>query len=129
MKRANDRDHAGSRSRAVTLFVGIVAAMLLVAFKDSDLAAAGPTAAAAFEAPFTPGSGSQPTLISRATLPGPFRIKRQTGERNVEFKAHNAVNIAVHTTKFRPVVVRTSPPRNKRDVALNAQVTRIEWLA
>ena len=128
MKRASDRDHAWSRSRAVTLFVGIVAAMLLVACKNSDRAA-GMTAAAAFGAQFTPGSGSQSTLIGRATFPGPFKIKRQAGEPGVEVKARNAVDIAVHTIKFRPVVVRTSLPRNKRDVALNARVTRTEWLA
>jgi len=128
MKRANDRDHAGSRSRAVTLFVGIVAAMLVVAGESSDRAA-GPTAAAAFGAQLTPGSGSQTTLTGRATFYGPFRLKRQAGERDVEVKARNAVDIAVHTIKFRPVVVRTSLPRNKRDVALNARVPAAEWLA
>jgi len=128
MKRANDRDHAWSRSRAVTLFVGIVAAMLVVAGENSDRAA-GPTAAAAFGAQLTLGSGSQTTEIGRATFPGPFNIERQTGEWDVEVRAHKAVDIAVHTIRFRPVVVRTSPPRNKRDVALNARVTRTEWLA
>ncbi len=98
MKRTRRYRLDASRPVAATLFAGIAAGMLLVACQDSDRA----TALTAPGSQFTLGSGAQSTLLGRATFPGPFKVKRQTGEWDVEIKAHNAVDIAVQSITFQP---------------------------
>lgn len=55
---------------------------------------------------FTMGSGSTPTLLGRATFSDPddqtFKIKRMTGDWQVDIKAKPALDIAVQSIVFQP---------------------------
>ena len=55
---------------------------------------------------FTPGSGSTSTLLGRATFSDPtgetFKVKRITGDWQVEIKGKPAVDIAVQNIVFQP---------------------------
>jgi hypothetical protein len=81
---------------AATLFGTITLAMLLGACQDSERAVA-PTAPQ-----FTVGSGTQSTLIGRATFAEPFKVKRKTGNWEVEIKAKDPLDIAVQSITFQP---------------------------
>lgn len=54
---------------------------------------------------FTAGSGSQSTLLGRATFSdedGNFKVKRITGDWHVEVKAHRGLDLAVQQIVFQP---------------------------
>jgi cupin domain len=53
---------------------------------------------------FTPGSGSTPTLLGRATFADPtgqtFKVKRMTGDWHVEIKGKPAIDLAIQSIRF-----------------------------
>jgi hypothetical protein len=55
---------------------------------------------------FTPGSGSTSTLLGRATFSDPndptFKVKRMTGDWQVEIKGKPALDLAVQSIVFQP---------------------------
>jgi hypothetical protein len=55
---------------------------------------------------FTPGSGSTSTLLGRATFSDPndqtFKVKRITGDWQVEIKGKPAIDLAVQSIVFQP---------------------------
>lgn len=53
---------------------------------------------------FTASSGSQSTLLGRATFSqdGNFKVKRTTGDWHVEVKAHRELDLAVQQIVFQP---------------------------
>jgi hypothetical protein len=81
------------------LLGGLALAALLVACQDSGRAAA-PTAVSPTAPSFTLGSGSQSTLVGRATFAEPFRVKRKTHDWDVEMRASSGVDVAVQSIVF-----------------------------
>ena len=76
-----------------------VAGGLLVAACDQPQRPVGP----ADTAPrFTAGSGSQSTLIGRATFAERFHVKRKTDGWEVDIKAKDPLDVAVQTITFQP---------------------------
>jgi hypothetical protein len=51
---------------------------------------------------FTAGSGSQSTLLGRATFAEGFKVKRKTGDWEVEVEAEPALDVAVQQIVFQP---------------------------
>lgn len=51
---------------------------------------------------FTAGSGSQSTLLGRATFAEGFKVKRKTGDWEVEVEAKPALDVAVQQIVFQP---------------------------
>jgi hypothetical protein len=94
MNTANARWYPTTRRAAITLLGGIALATFLGACDDSDRAVA-PTAPL-----FTPGSGTGSTLIGRGTFAEPFKVKRKTGDWEVEIKAKDPLDIAVQSITF-----------------------------
>jgi hypothetical protein len=51
---------------------------------------------------FTAGSGSMSTLLGRATFAEGFKVKRKTGDWEVEIEAEPALDVAVQQIVFQP---------------------------
>jgi hypothetical protein len=51
---------------------------------------------------FTAGSGSMSTLLGRATFAERFKVKRKTGDWEVEIEAEPALDVAVQQIVFQP---------------------------
>lgn len=68
--------------------------------------AGSPAAPAALQPQFTVSSGSQSTLLARATFGNPleetFKVKRITGDWHVEVKAKSTLDLAVQRIVFQP---------------------------
>ena len=79
---------------AATLCAGLIA--LLAACEESA-----PPAGPAHEPHLTMGTGTQSTLIGRATFQ-PFHVKRKTGGWEVDIKAKDAMDVAVQSITFQP---------------------------
>lgn len=100
MKTGSARSHAAIRLAAVARLGGISLAMLLVACRDSERPA--PTAASPARPQLTLGSGSRSTLLGRATFDGPFKVKRKTGDWEVDIHAKDPLDVAVQSITFQP---------------------------
>ena len=85
------------------LLSSIPLAALLVSCQDSQ-SPGSPTGPAVSSAKpqFTVGSGSQSTLIGRATFAEPFKVKRKTGDWEVDIHAKDPVDVAVQSITFQP---------------------------
>jgi hypothetical protein len=79
-----------------TLLGTITLATLLVAC-DNPERTVSPTAPH-----FTMGSGTSSTLIGRATFADAFKIKRTTGDWQLEIKAKDPLDVAVQSITFQP---------------------------
>ena len=101
MTRRNSHRPATTSTARITRLAGITLAALLVSCDQSERPTA-PGAAAPTRPQLTLGSGSQSTLMGRATFPGPFKVKRKTGEWEVEVEAPNPLDVAVQSITFQP---------------------------
>lgn len=90
-----------TRPATITRLGGITLLALLAACQDGD-SRSGPTAAPESAPQLTLGSGSQSTLLGRATFADPFKVKRTTGEWEVEVEAPNPMDVAVQNITFQP---------------------------
>ncbi|MGI9044869.1 MAG: hypothetical protein ACR2GK_12230 [Gemmatimonadaceae bacterium] len=89
------------RLGATTLLGSIGLAVFLVACQDPERIvspADGPTPPATPR--FTEGSGSRSTLIGRATFAEGFKVKRKTGDWEVDIKAKDPLDVAVQSITF-----------------------------
>ena len=86
---------------AITLLSGVILCMFIAGCDDPARPVAPPSAPQ-----FTMGSGTQGTLLGRATFGDPsgvpMKIKRITGDWEVEVKAKSALDIAVQRIVFQP---------------------------
>lgn len=51
---------------------------------------------------FTVGTGTQSTLLGRATFANAFKVERETGNWEIEIKAKSSTDVAVQTITFQP---------------------------
>ena len=98
MKAAPAVRPAATHRGAIAPFAGVALALMLGACQDAGRA----TAPARNGPDFTLGSGSQSMLLGRATFPGPFKVKRETGEWELELEASGATDVAVQSITFAP---------------------------
>jgi len=84
------------------ILIGAVVALGLTACEETDT----PSAPARAQPEFTQSSGSQSTLLGRATFGDPadqtFKVKRITGDWQVEVKAKPTFDLAVQRIVFQP---------------------------
>lgn len=83
------------------LFPAVMIAVAITACDDAGRPV-GPGHLSPGDARFTAGSGTQSTLAGRSTFAEPFRVKRKSGEWEIEAEAPNAVDVAVQTITFQP---------------------------
>ena len=94
---------AGIRPAAMILVGTMGFVILLVACSDSPRAVAPIEHKLAATAPqFTASSGSQSTLLGRATFAERFKIKRTTGDWTMEIHAKDPLDVAVQSITFQP---------------------------
>jgi hypothetical protein len=84
----------------------LIGAVALAALGYSCETSDAPTTPTAVKPEYTPSSGSTPTLLGRATFGDPsgepFKVKRITGDWQVEIKAKPAFDLAVQRIVFQP---------------------------
>lgn len=100
MQRINGHHPATIRPAATTLLSSIVLVAVLGACGEPERAGAAPTAPT--QPRFTVGSGSQSTLLGRATFAERFHVKRKTAGWEIDIKAKDPVDVAVQTITFQP---------------------------
>ena len=92
--------------RLVRLGIPALATSVIASCSDGADSLSPPTRRAAADASFTKGSGSQSTLLGRATFRDPkdpnFMVKRITGAWHVEVKAKPELDVAVQRITFDP---------------------------
>ena len=101
MKTASPRRPATASPLAIARLGGIALLALLAACQDAGQPAA-PTAASPTRPQLTLGAGSQSTLLGRATFAEPFKVKRKTGNWEIDIHAKDPVDIAVQSIVFQP---------------------------
>lgn len=92
---------AATPTTAIARLAVIPLAVLLVSCEQSERPTA-PGAVSSTRPQLTLGSGSQSTLMGRATFADPFKVKRKTGEWEVEVEAPNPLDVAVQSITFQP---------------------------
>ena len=84
------------RHATAKVLTSLAVAAVLVACKDAG------SPASATAPRLTVGAGSQSTLIGRATFAEAFKVKRETGEWEIEVEAGALTDIAVQSITFQP---------------------------
>jgi hypothetical protein len=96
MKRAKTPRPAAIRAAAMTTLGTITLFAFVLACQDGQ-SAASPTSPH-----FTMGSGTQSTLIGRATFAERFNVRRKTGQWQLRIHAKDPLDVAVQTITFQP---------------------------
>jgi hypothetical protein len=101
MKTERARPWAAARPLAIARLGGITLVALLAACQDAGQPVA-PAAASPIRPLLTLGSGSTSTLLGRATFAEEFKVKRKTGDWEVDIHAKNPLDLAVQSITFQP---------------------------
>ncbi len=96
---------ANPRSPALRVAIASLGSITLVAFlgacQDGGQST-DPTAASANGPQLTVGAGSQSTLLGRATFADAFKVKRKTGDWELDIHAKDPLDVAVQSITFQP---------------------------
>jgi hypothetical protein len=87
----------GPASLSATLLL-----LLLVTACDQADHAVAPSLTEQSDPRFTVGTGTQSSLLGRGTFAGPFKVKREWGEWEVEVEAKPSLDVAVQKITFLP---------------------------
>lgn len=101
MKSVHAPHSTAARMASVVRFGTFALALAALGCKDSDGATA-PAGEASPRPEFTVGTGTQSTLLGRATFADAFKVERETGNWEIEVKANNSTDVAVQSITFQP---------------------------
>lgn len=90
-----------ARLAAIARPAALALVLASVGCKDSG-SATSPTNGTTARPEFTMGSGTQSTLLGRATFAGAFKVERETGNWEIEVKAKSSTDVAVQSITFQP---------------------------
>lgn len=92
---------AAARLAAIARSGTLAVVLAAVGCKDSGSATA-PAGGAPARPEFTVGTGTQSTLLGRATFANAFKVERETGTWEIEVKAKSSTDVAVQSITFQP---------------------------
>ena len=101
MSAAHAPRSAAARLAAIARPGALVLVLAAAGCKDSGSATA-PSDESHARPEFTMGTGTQSTLLGRATFANAFKVERETGAWEIEVKANNSTDVAVQSITFQP---------------------------